>query len=137
MRELPTKGDVVTVAWDRVWNLTLWVLQAFLAALFLVFGATKFSVHFVYWVELFARIGVGQWFRYFTGGLEVACAVLLLIPRTSTVAAGLLACTMAGAMLTHLFLLRDGYAWFFPGFSLLILLAVAWTRRSALHRLRS
>jgi putative oxidoreductase len=127
----------VTVAWDRVWNLTLWVLQAFLAALFLLSGATKFSVHVVYWVELFARIGIGQWFRYFTGGLEVVCAVLLLIPRTSAIAAGLLACTMAGAILIHLFILRDGYAWFFPGFPLLVLLAVAWTRRSALPGLRN
>jgi putative oxidoreductase len=87
-----------------------------LAALFLLFGATKFSPRFVYWVELFARIGIGQWLRYFTGGLEVICALLLLIPRTSLMAAALLACTMAGAMLTHRVVLCDGYAWFFPSF---------------------
>ena len=118
----------MTIAWERVWNLTLWILQVFLAALFLLSGATKFSAHFVYWVELFAKLGIGQWFRHFIGGLEVVCAVLLLIPRTSAIAAALLACTMAGAMRTHLFILRDGYAWVFPGFPLLVLLLIAGTR---------
>ncbi len=72
---------------------------------------------------------MGQWFRYFTGSLEVVCAVLLLIPGTAAIAAALLACTMAAAILTHLFILRDGYAAVLPGFPLAILIAVAWKRR--------
>ncbi len=36
-------------------------------------------------VALFEAIGVGQWFRYLTGSLEVAGAILLVIPRTSPV----------------------------------------------------
>ncbi|HXW14978.1 MAG TPA: DoxX family protein [Terriglobia bacterium] len=123
------KGPFVAVDWDRVWNLTLWVLQAFLAAVFLLFGASKFSEHVAFWVQLFARIGIGQWFRYFTGGLEVICGVLLLIPKTSAIAAGLLACTMVGAIFVHLFILHDGSAWVFSGFPLLILVAIAWKRR--------
>ena len=122
------------VVWDRVLNLTLWVLQALLALMFLFFGASKFSPHVAFWMELFAKIRVGQWFRYFTGGLEVICAVLLLIPRTSAIAAALLASTMAGAVLTHLFILRDGYAVVFPGFPLLILIGVAWKRGLARTR---
>jgi putative oxidoreductase len=130
MRECarPVQEVAVKVAWDRVLSLTLWVLQGFLAVAFLYLGAGKFG-HEPFWIELFARIGLGQWFRYFTGGLEVICGVLLLIPRTAAIAAALLACTMAGAILTHLFLLRDGYAAVFPGFPLLILLVVAWKRR--------
>jgi uncharacterized membrane protein YphA (DoxX/SURF4 family) len=100
-----------------------------LALVFLYFGANKLSPHGIFWIELFAKIGIGQWFRYFTGSLEVICAVLLLIPRTSAIAAALLACTMAGAILTHIFTLRDGYAAVFPAFFLLILIAVAWRRR--------
>jgi putative oxidoreductase len=119
----------VKVAWDRVVNLTLWVLQGLLALVFLYIGAIKFNLNGIFWIELFAKIGIGQWFRYFTGALEVICAVLLLIPRTSVIAATVLACTMAGAILTHLFILRDGYAAFFPGFCLLILIAVACKRR--------
>jgi putative oxidoreductase len=118
----------VKVAWDRVLTLTLWILQASLAVLFLYLGASKMSSHDLFWVNLFAKIGIGQWFRYFTGGLEVVCAVLLLIPRTSMIAAVLLACTMVGAVLTHLLILRDGYACVLPGFPLLILVAVAWRR---------
>jgi putative oxidoreductase len=124
----------VKVAWDRILDLTLWVLRVSLAMMFLYTGASKFNPHGIFWIELFAKIGIGQWFRYFTGGLEVICAVLLLIPKTSAIAAALLACTMAGATLTHLFILRDGYAAVFPGLPLLILIAVAWNRRSALSR---
>jgi putative oxidoreductase len=121
----------VKVVWDRVVNLTLWVLQGLLAVMFLYSGASKFSARGIFWIELFARIGMGEWFRYFTGSLEVVCAVLLLIRRTSAIAAALLACAMAGAILTHLFILRDGYAAVLPGFPLAILIAVAWKRHSA------
>jgi len=124
----------VKVASGRVLNLTLWILQGFLAVVFIYSGASKLSPHGMFWIELFARIGIGQWFRYFAGGLEVICAVLLLIPRTSAIAAALLACTMAGAILVHLFILRDGYAAVFPGLPLLILVAVAWKRRLASRR---
>jgi putative oxidoreductase len=118
----------VKVAWDRVLSLTLWVLQGLLALVFLYFGATKFDPHVVFWIELFAKIGIGQWFRYFTGGLEVICGALLLIPKTSAIAAALLACNMAGAVFVHLFILRDGYAAVFPGLPMLILIAIAWKR---------
>lgn len=116
------------VEWHRVLNLTLWILQVLLALVFLFFGASKFGPHAIFWIELFAKIRVGQWFRYFTGGLEVICAILLLIPRTTAIAAALLACTMAGAVITHLLILRDGYAAVFPGFPFLILSAIAWKR---------
>ena len=119
------------MVWDRVVNLTLWVLQGLLALMFLYSGASKFSARGIFWIELFARIGMGEWFRYFTGSLEVVCAVLLLIRRTSAIAAALLACAMAGAILTHLFILRDGYAAVLPGFPLAILIAVAWKQHSA------
>jgi len=124
----------VKVAWDRVLNFTLWILQASLAVLFLYVGASKMSSHDLFWVNLFAKIGIGQWFRHFTGGLEVACAALLLIPRTSAIAAVLLACTMVCAVLTHLLILRDGYACVLPGFPLIILVAVAWQRRASAAR---
>lgn len=122
------------IEWNRVLNLTLWVLQGFLAAVFLYFGANKLRAHDVFWADLFARIGIGEWFRYFTGGVEVTSAALLLIPRTSAIGASLLACVMAGAVLTHLVVLRDGWACVFPGFPLVILVAIAWQRRSSFLR---
>lgn len=117
------------IVWERVFNLTLWVLQSFLSLSFLYFGLCKFNPHEIFWHALFARIGAGPWFRLFSGGLEVACAVLLLLPKTSSAAAALLACAMAAAALVHLFLLRDSLGFIFPGFMLLLLLAVAYGRR--------
>ena len=119
------------VAWDRVLNLTLWVLQGLLALLFLCVGASKLTPNVHFWIEQFDKIGIGQWFRYFVGSLEVICAILLLIPRTSAVAALLLAFTMVGAVVAHLFILHDGYATVFPAFPLLLLAIVAWQRGSA------
>jgi hypothetical protein len=34
---------------------------------------------------MFDKIGLGQWFRYVTGSLEVVGALLLLVPRTSAI----------------------------------------------------
>jgi putative oxidoreductase len=38
-------------------------------------------------VEMFANIGIGQWFRYVVGALEVAGAAGVLVPRVSGLAA--------------------------------------------------
>ena len=53
-------------------------------------------------VGLFDAIGVGQWFRYVTGSLEVLGVILLLIPRLSGLGALLLVGVMLGAVATHL-----------------------------------
>ena len=64
---------------------------------------------------------------YFTGGLEVICAILLLVPRTVGIGAALLAATMAGAVATHLFIIGGSVA---PALVLLLITAaVAWYRR--------
>ncbi len=120
--------------WHRALNLTLWVLQGLTALVFLYFGAIKFDPREIFWVRLFAEVGIGQWFRYFTGGLEVICAILLLIPRASAIGAALLACTMVGAILTHVFVIRDPYASSVPAVLLLILVTIAWRRRAAPSR---
>lgn len=50
----------------------------------------------------FARWGFPGWFLPFTGALEVAASLLLLVPRTRWVGGGLGAAVMAGAIGTHL-----------------------------------
>ena len=116
------------VEWSRIWNLTLWILQVILAAVFAYFGATKFDPHEQFWIQMFAQIGIGQWFRYLVGGLEITCAVLLLVPRASAWAAAILAGTMAGATFVHLVVFGDRDAAFFPAFPMLLLLVIAWKR---------
>jgi putative oxidoreductase len=56
-------------------------------------------------VGTFEAIGIGQWFRYLTGVIEVVSAILLFIPGKQAYGAGLLVCTMIGAVLAHLFIL--------------------------------
>lgn len=53
-------------------------------------------------VATFDAIGIGQWFRYVTGIIEVGSAVLLFIPGKQAIGAGLLVCTMIGASLAHI-----------------------------------
>src|SRR6185503_9360206 len=83
----------------------LWVLQILTAAAFLLAGGAKL-IGLPMMVETFETVGVGQWFRYVTGAIEVASAFLLVIPRLSPIGAALLVCTMIGAVLAHLLVLH-------------------------------
>jgi putative oxidoreductase len=78
-----------------------WAFQILAAAQFFLTGLDKLGDAPVM-VQLFAAVGFGQWFRYFTGALEVTSAVLLLVPAVAAVGAALLAVTMIGALIAHL-----------------------------------
>ncbi len=81
-----------------------WALRLLLALAMGAGGAFKF-VGPPQVVQIFTDIGIGQWFRYFTGLVEVGGAVLLLIPGAAFFGALLLAVTMVCGMATHLFLI--------------------------------
>ena len=82
-----------------------WTLQGIIAAAFLAAGFAKLAgVPFM--VDLFAQIGVGQWFRVVTGVVEITGAVALLIPGLASIGALWLGGTMIGAVATHLFVLH-------------------------------
>jgi putative oxidoreductase len=82
-----------------------WTLQGIIAAAFLAAGAAKLAgVPFM--VDLFAQIGLGQWFRVVTGVVEIAGAVALLVPGLASIGALWLGGTMVGAVATHLFVLH-------------------------------
>ena len=84
-------------------------------------------------VGLFEAMGIGQWFRYLTGSLEVAGAILLLIPRTSGLGALMLAGVMACAAMTHLFIVGGS-----PLGAIILLVVtgiVAWGRRQRTKKL--
>ncbi len=103
-----------------------WILCVLLAFVFLMAGGMKLLSRPAL-VEEFNRIGLGQWFRYFTGILEVTGAVGLLVPKLSRWAALLLATVMLGAIVAHLTVLHSP-----PGLPivLLVLAAItAWLRR--------
>ncbi len=86
-------------------NIALWVLQALLALQFAMAGLAKVFGDPAM-VEMFTTIGIGQWFRYAVGALELSGAIGVLVPRISGLAALGLVCLMAGATLTNLFVLN-------------------------------
>ena len=81
--------------------ITLWILSGLLALVFLGSGGAKLAGAAAM-VEMFDKVGRGQWFRYFTGLLEVAGGIGLLIPRYAIYAAGLLTVVMVGAIIANL-----------------------------------
>ncbi len=86
-------------------NILLWVLQIALALLFLMAGGMKFAAS-PQAVEMFGKIGLGGWFLYFTGAMEVLAGIMLLIPRRSGWGAALVIPIMIGATISCLFILH-------------------------------
>lgn len=80
------------------------VVRLLLAAVFIAAGLAKLSGA-EQMVQIFSTIGLGQWFRYFTGVVELIGAVLIVWPRFATIGAVLLATTMVCAVCTHLFVI--------------------------------
>jgi putative oxidoreductase len=111
----------------RIGTALVWTLQVASAAMFLFAGGLKLAGVPVM-VQEFGIIGLGQWFRYFTGGLEVISAVLLLVPSLAFFGALALAATMVGAILAHLFLIGGSPA--VPIGLLASTTAIAWARRT-------
>jgi putative oxidoreductase len=104
----------------------LWTLQILSAAMFLFAGGLKLAGAPLM-VQEFGVIGLGQWFRYFTGTIEVASAVLLLIPSLAAYGAAALFVTMIGAIVTHLFIVGGS-----PLIPIVLLAStgtIAWARR--------
>ncbi len=74
--------------------------------LFIFIGYGKFSSRGV-WVTIFEQIGLGQWFRIFTGVVQVTGGVLMIPRRTRTAGTVLLACTMFGAAIVDVVIMRS------------------------------
>lgn len=114
-------------------NVLVWCGQVLIAVSLFFAGASKLAGA-AEAVALFEAVGVGQWFRYVTGLLEVVGAVALIIPRLAPTGVAILSSVMIGAVLTHLFVI--GGSPLLPLAHLAILVAVGWARlRSPLGRL--
>jgi uncharacterized membrane protein YphA (DoxX/SURF4 family) len=79
-------------------------------------------------VAEFDAVGLGQWFRYFTGALEIIGAILLVTPRTTGFGALLLAAICGGAFFAQLFALHGDVIHTIV--MAIVLLAIAWTQRN-------
>ena len=104
---------------------TTWLPRVALAAVFLNVGLQKFGADTM-WVRLFAQIGLGQWLRYLTGVLQIAGAILVLVPAMVPVGVLMLACTMVGAIFVWVFVLHAAANALVPAVLLAALVAVGW-----------
>ena len=105
------------------------MLQIAAAAIFLFAGSRKLMAD-PQMVAVFAKVGIGQWFRLLTGMLEIGGALALLVPRTAAFAAILLAVVMVGAAIAHLTMLGGS-----PALAIMLLVVcwgIAWLRRASL-----
>jgi putative oxidoreductase len=125
MESVPELKFIVEERRGAIDVFTAWLPRLAVVFAFVVIGATKFSGGRGEWYQIFERIGLGQWFRYFTGGMQVLGALLLLTRRTRTIGAAMLACTMIGAMFVDIFIVHAvGFA--LAPFVLLCSVAAIW-----------
>ena len=88
------------------WLLQLIVAGILLQTLFFKFTAADESVYIFTAVGQFLGVGgIEPWGRIASGIVELAAAILLLVPATASLGAILTIGVMAGAMVSHLFIL--------------------------------
>jgi putative oxidoreductase len=108
-----TTTNTLTAVSGKGRLITVWTLSGLVALAFMGVGSGKLAGTAVM-VELFDKVGLGQWFRY-------------LIPRYAFYAAVLLVIVMIGAIITHVAVVRGSPA---PAASLFVLSGiVAWLRK--------
>lgn len=82
-----------------LWAARLVAAIILLQTLYFKFGAQAESVY------IFSKLGIEPWGRIGSGVVELIASILILIPRTSWIGAGLGLGVMAGAILSHLTIL--------------------------------
>jgi putative oxidoreductase len=93
---------------SRSMTIVLWILRILMAALFLFASYMKLSGNPMM-VDEFNTIGLGQWFRYLTGVLELAGGLAILVPSVSVFAALVLLAVDAGAFVTQIAVLHGDW----------------------------
>jgi putative oxidoreductase len=114
---------------SKIKMIGFWALKILIAVLFIAAGLAKISGQPMM-VDEFGKVGLGQWFRYFTGAVEICGAVLVLWPKSSPFGALLLACVCVGAFVAQATVLHGDVIHTLV--LLLITLAVAWVQRARL-----
>jgi len=80
-------------------------------------------------VAEFAQIGIGQWFRFVTGLVELSGAIGLLIPKFRFRAALQIAAVMVGATGVNLWVLHVPALARLTAILMVLALVLAWLRR--------
>jgi uncharacterized membrane protein YphA (DoxX/SURF4 family) len=89
--------------------ISLWILSVLTALAFIAAGGSKLAGAPAM-VAIFDKVGVGQWFRYFTGAVELTAGIGLLISRYAFYAALALVVVTIGATIAQLTVLAGSPA---------------------------
>ncbi|MEQ7125906.1 DoxX family protein [Actinopolymorpha sp. B11F2] len=119
----------------RAVTIALWAGQILLGVFFVAAAAVPKLVGDQIAVEMFDHIGLGQWFRYLVGILELAGGIGLLIPRLAGLAALGLVGVMVGATFTSVFVLDAGITSITPAILGVLVGLIAWARWSEVKAL--
>ncbi|MCP3461003.1 DoxX family protein [Bradyrhizobium sp. CCGUVB23] len=112
-------------------KISLWVLRGLMAFVFIATGAMKLMATPMM-IEDFNYLGLGLWFMYFTGALEVVGGVGVLVPRFSPWAALLLLVPIdIAAFVLQLTVFH--HDWIHPIVFGLILFGIIYLQKSALR----
>jgi len=96
-----------------------WILRVIIGLAFLVIGIEKLTGT-MGTIPFFDAIGWGQWFRYVSGAMDTAGALLIFIPRWTSLGALIITCTVGlGTILCY------KKALFNPAFPLVMTLLAA------------
>ncbi|MBZ5759081.1 MULTISPECIES: DoxX family protein [Rhizobium] len=97
--------STTTLNSPRILTISIWVLRVLVALMFLAAATMKLTSQPMMVAE-FEQVGLGQWFRFLTGGLELIGAIAVLVPRTSILGALLLLLVDAGAFVAQIAVLH-------------------------------
>ena len=107
-----------------------WALRGAIFVVFLFFATAKLKTDDpgAPWVVLFQQIGLGQWFREFTGAVEIIGALLVLVSGKVEAGLVILSITMFGAIVATLLVLHQPSAVLYP-FAFLCGMIAFWLHR--------
>ncbi|MET8429974.1 DoxX family protein [Nocardia sp. NPDC059091] len=126
-----TPTVAITATPSKLRNRVLWTLQIVLGLFFIVAsGLPKFAGQ-ADAVRVFHQIGWGDWFRYFTGLVEVSGGIGLLVARLNGPAAAGLSITMVCAAATQAFVLGSPALAVFPLILVGVFAWIAYERRAS------
>ena len=93
---LPSKKGEKTMTLQtagKARRIITWILRVLLGVTFLGIGIEKITGT-MGTIPFFDAIGWGQWFRYFSGILDIAGALLIFVPRWTSLGALIITCTV-------------------------------------------
>lgn len=131
MTAVTAPTSTVATRSGRARTRVLWTLQIVLGLFFVIASGLPKMVGQADAVRIFHEIGWGDWFRYFTGLVEISGGIGLMVPRLTRFAAAGLSITTVCAAATQAFVLDSPAGAVFPLVLAAVFAWIAYERRAA------